>query len=551
VAGSSFSTCCKRRTGFVDTIRSSRSGVVFQNHEYKFDSIGNLRSREDVKAGLIEEFSYDSLNRLESVRANGFAQIDADFSYDALGNITSKGDVDDYDYTSSRPHAVTVANGRAYGYDAAGNMETVTKGSQTYRAIQYSSFNKPTRMSKGSAWTEVVYGASKNRIRRLDSTGKKSLYVGDMYEEVESGGVVTRIHRVNSHVNFVQRLGSNPESYHEYRHLDHQGSVIAVTTDNSSRLEWLANSPWGERRFRSWGGPLDPDYDNVDSRGYTGHEHLDPVGLIHMNGRVFDPELGRFLSPDPLIQAPDNTQSFNRYSYTFNNPLSYTDPSGYEARRVEDILAPGRREQASGCGYGNVQSGCSGMTRIQDIYPLSESDLPDAHYRMVVVGQKPGAQETHRGLGLGSQNRGCAAAQYGGPCGRVNIDQKGSLSGQVGVSGQLFGGLYGYSVAGGGEADITSLNMCAVLTVCHQFGLGVFLGGGVDASATISADNISSGTYDVWGFFGSVGMAGAATGGSFNFGDSSIGGARGFYGGGKGAAGGVQFCRVAVECLRN
>ncbi|HMW72473.1 MAG TPA: RHS repeat-associated core domain-containing protein, partial [Cellvibrionaceae bacterium] len=62
--------------------------------------------------------------------------------------------------------------------------------------------------------------------------------------------------------------------------------------------------------------------------GFTGHEHLDD-GLIHMNGRVYDPVLGRFLSADPMIQAPDNLQSFNRYSYVLNNPLFYTDPSGY------------------------------------------------------------------------------------------------------------------------------------------------------------------------------------------------------------------------------
>jgi RHS repeat-associated protein len=63
-------------------------------------------------------------------------------------------------------------------------------------------------------------------------------------------------------------------------------------------------------------------------RGYTFHEHLEMVGLINMNGRMYDPILGRMLSPDNYVQAPDNTQSFNRYSYCWNNPLKYTDPSG-------------------------------------------------------------------------------------------------------------------------------------------------------------------------------------------------------------------------------
>ena len=69
--------------------------------------------------------------------------------------------------------------------------------------------------------------------------------------------------------------------------------------------------------------------DFIFDRGYTGHEHLDAFGLINMNGRVYDPYIGRFLSPDPLVQQPGNLQNYNRYSYVLNNPLKYTDPSGY------------------------------------------------------------------------------------------------------------------------------------------------------------------------------------------------------------------------------
>ncbi len=63
-------------------------------------------------------------------------------------------------------------------------------------------------------------------------------------------------------------------------------------------------------------------------RGYCGHIHYDHFGLIDMGGRVYDPILGRFLSPDPYVQAPENSQNFNRYSYCLNNPLKYTDPTG-------------------------------------------------------------------------------------------------------------------------------------------------------------------------------------------------------------------------------
>ncbi len=67
-------------------------------------------------------------------------------------------------------------------------------------------------------------------------------------------------------------------------------------------------------------------------RGFTDHEHLDDFALVHMNGRIYDPVLGRFLSADPFIQFPESTQGLNRYSYTHNNPLSFTDPSGYVFR---------------------------------------------------------------------------------------------------------------------------------------------------------------------------------------------------------------------------
>ena len=72
-------------------------------------------------------------------------------------------------------------------------------------------------------------------------------------------------------------------------------------------------------------------YNNVPTafhfdRGYTGHQMLDAFGLINMNGRVYDPLIARFLSPDKFVQDPQNSHSYNRYSYCFNNPLKFTDP---------------------------------------------------------------------------------------------------------------------------------------------------------------------------------------------------------------------------------
>ncbi|WP_460762721.1 RHS repeat-associated core domain-containing protein, partial [Lysobacter fragariae] len=79
---------------------------------------------------------------------------------------------------------------------------------------------------------------------------------------------------------------------------------------------------------------------SLTTRGFTGHETVDGVlGLIHMNGRIFDPGLGRFLQADPVIQAPDNAQSWNAYTYCFNNPLTYVDPTGRMSQSVRQVLA--------------------------------------------------------------------------------------------------------------------------------------------------------------------------------------------------------------------
>ncbi|OFY55964.1 MAG: hypothetical protein A2W93_05965 [Bacteroidetes bacterium GWF2_43_63] len=77
--------------------------------------------------------------------------------------------------------------------------------------------------------------------------------------------------------------------------------------------------------------PTNWTYTSVPTPINTGHEHLDKFALINMNGRVYDPIIGRFLSPDPYIQAPYFAQNFDRYSYVWNNPLKYVDPSGYKA----------------------------------------------------------------------------------------------------------------------------------------------------------------------------------------------------------------------------
>lgn len=115
-----------------------------------------------------------------------------------------------------------------------------------------------------------------------------------------------------------------------YYHKDHLGSTAAITKEDGSLIldGRLSYDAWGQRRDPVTGGDT-PNLIAPTDRGFTGHEHLEEAALVHMNGRVYDPQLGRFLSADPIVQDIANLQALNRYSYVLNNPLAYTDPSGH------------------------------------------------------------------------------------------------------------------------------------------------------------------------------------------------------------------------------
>ena len=129
--------------------------------------------------------------------------------------------------------------------------------------------------------------------------------------------------------------GSTQTSSLRYFHHDQLGSIAAVTEGNTgtsmgSVIERLAYDPWGKRRnTNGLSDTTDSLVGRTTDRGFTEHEHLDEIGVVHMNGRIYDPLVGRFMSADPFIQAPSMLQSYNRYAYVMSNSLNLTDPSGY------------------------------------------------------------------------------------------------------------------------------------------------------------------------------------------------------------------------------
>ena len=340
--------------------RTLIGGSYSRDLNYQYNQLGNILSKTSTKAGDV--------------------------------------DVTGYSYSSSKKHAVTSATiagvSHTLTYDDNGAITKYNKaGTSTEdKYLQYNAANQPTKIVVGSsindtnakATDEFAYGPDGQRYARKTTWKEGSItkeehvsYIGDVeYITYVNNPTLLAKYKTSvgnnvMHVSTVSLnpvFGQPPYTYPydqpiffiettEYAHRDHLGSIETITDQAGNRLHQLAFEPFGSRKDSDWTKNIDStelsnlltdgvsfslwlggyygDIDNKVARGFTGHEHLDKTGFIHMNGRVYDPELGRFLSPDTVVQAPTNSQSWNRYTYTFNNPLAYTDPSGYSSRSAE------------------------------------------------------------------------------------------------------------------------------------------------------------------------------------------------------------------------
>ena len=337
-------------TGLADKLEVIGDGWN-NTQTYVFDEVGNLFSRNiDALAGnkdyeFSEVFYYDDLNRLEtrSIASTGtdFADFEVaeGYSYDKYGNILTKTGLSTYVYDSQNPYRLNSIGGEYnFKYDLNGNVEN--DGS---RIFKYTSFDKPYEISKdnGATKTEFIYGPGRQVLRKRDTRDSKlneTLYL-DGYERVKlSNGIVENKYYVGNIVITKRNIGTN-ETY--FLHKDHLGSTIAVSDMGNKNVQQFLYDPFGNQSTLFSNTDLSNPfvYSAGIDRGYTGHKMIDDLDIIHMNGRIYDPTLGRFLQADPHIQAPKNSQNYNRYSYVLNNPMSYTDPSGYFFKKLFGGLA--------------------------------------------------------------------------------------------------------------------------------------------------------------------------------------------------------------------
>ncbi len=229
-----------------------------------------------------------------------------------------------------------------YEYDTVGNLLREKTGTTIQREITWTGFNMPSRITKGSSTIDFLYDADHARIKETRSTGatvdSQTYFVNAgnaLFFEIETKGSITEwkhyIH-APSGLLMMRSIKSNTTAKTDvYFHKDHLGSITTITNNIGGILEQNSYDAFGKRRNAN-GSDATTTINSLTRRGFTEHEMLPEVNMVHMNGRVYEPTLGRFMSADPQVQFANFSQSYNRYSYTLNNPLSFTDPSGYGIR---------------------------------------------------------------------------------------------------------------------------------------------------------------------------------------------------------------------------
>lgn len=302
-------------------------GPTKQFIQYSFnEQTGNLESRSYPLVNMTETFSYDNLNRLTSFGSHGV-------TYDNNGNIISKGDVGSFNYnTSGKPYAVsdvTLTN-------------SISVGTQN---VSYYSFDRPNEISDNGYTATFTYNGNYDRVKMAmlhnSSASLTRYYLGGCYElDVKPSGTTERLYLNGGYYDaptVLIKQGNTSSVYHILR--DHLGSITHVLNSSGTVVQELSYDAWGRLRNPSTFALYTPTNEPEPylGRGYCGHEHLTGLGLINMNARLYDPLLGRFLSPDPYVQAPEFSQSFNRYSYCMNNPLKFNDRTG-EIIGIDDLI---------------------------------------------------------------------------------------------------------------------------------------------------------------------------------------------------------------------
>ena len=297
------------------------SNTTLFDYSYLFNhSTGNLAHRKDNIKSMKEEFNYDNKHRLDTIKRG--VSLTNVTKYHDNSNIQYKYKAGNYDYLSPQPHAVTQIT------DNFGNSIIHHPAQE----IHYNSFQKTATIDENGYSYSITYGTDQQRkkttLKNKNTIIETKVYSG-RYEKLTTPTGTKELHYIPTPSGTVAvNIKTNGASGTTYFLLkDHLGSIMKVVAASGSLIEEHSYDAWGNHRSPSdW--TLTDFSSALGIRGYTGHEMLPMFQLINMNGRMYDPVIGRVLSPDNYVQSPFNAQNYNRYSYALNNPLKYTDPDG-------------------------------------------------------------------------------------------------------------------------------------------------------------------------------------------------------------------------------
>ncbi|WP_351122825.1 SpvB/TcaC N-terminal domain-containing protein [Shewanella sp. T24-MNA-CIBAN-0130] len=409
LAGSPTSICTSSSGG------CSTIGVQYLNYDY--DGMGNLAFQHNVITQFKESYNYDELMRVDDSTKTykGITYAAVNYDYDAAGNILVKGDYgSQYLYGSVGKGAGGNAGPNAIRQFIRGGTKTFTYDNNGNRltgdgvTLTYNDQNKPLTVDRNNVKSTFSYDANGNRYKQVKqqsgSVVSTTYYVGSFEREVTLSGTVDKTYigdhtiKMKAHVG---SLGNQSPFQHVLR--DHLGSVdTLMDAKTGAVLQHRGYDVFGRPRDIASGNSLlsGTSWQGV-TKGYTDHEHLIDQELIHMNGRIYDFNVGRFLSVDPFLQFPENSQSANPYSYILNNPMSGVDPTGYRSEELDEVISGKAFEKLEKDESGNLYVTADGET-----YKLTSVSNGEKNFSIsfdgngggtAQVGKVSGAVNLHKG----------------------------------------------------------------------------------------------------------------------------------------------------------
>ncbi|PRP91801.1 putative deoxyribonuclease RhsC [Enhygromyxa salina] len=232
---------------------------------------------------------------------------------------------------------LAVADGSGHEWDGNGNLLARTGARPA--TLAYTAFDKPAELATSAGLIAFEYDADQARVYRYsEADARETIYVTELYQRHRDE--LTGVTQHHYYVPGIERIvasvvdtddGVNATRTTHYLHVDHLGSTDTVSDELGVVEQRMSFDVWGKRRdAEDWSLPDEFAQLGAVNLGYTGHEAQEDGGLLNMGGRMYDPQLGRMASADPFVVAPNSTQGWNRYAYVLNQPLSRTDPSGFE-----------------------------------------------------------------------------------------------------------------------------------------------------------------------------------------------------------------------------